>query len=236
MSPWNEFLNSVREAETDLGNPPAVWYRGQSNAAWGLTPSLHRTSDWAKKERILFDEFSNTAARLFEKRASDWETLFDMQHYWIPTRLLDWTTVLGVAIAFILHSDYTNDNDSSLFLLDPSSLNRSSGRNEILQLPEDKIFDYKTIYWENRPVAIEKPLAVRPAHISDRLRAQQGTFTIHGNDPLGFEKVDHSFRKIVLPKDAKADAREFLRWANLNEYTIYPDIVGMAEHIKRKIL
>jgi hypothetical protein len=39
-----------------------------------------------------------------------------------------------------------------------------------------------------------------------------------------------------LPSAAKQEAREFLKWANLDEYTIYPDIVGMARHIKRKIL
>lgn len=236
MCAWNTFLNSVRDAESDLGSPSAVWYRGQSNAEWGLTPSLHRVQNWQEKEHALFIEFSNTASRLFEKRSNDWETLFDMQHYWIPTRLLDWTTVMGVALAFILHSDYTNNCDSALYLLNPLDLNGSSGRRNIIQLPEDISFDYKSMYWENIPVQIEKPIAIRPAHISDRLRAQQETFTVHGSDPNGFSKVEKSFRKVVLPKEAKAEAREFLRWANLNEYTLYPDIVGMAGHIKQKIL
>lgn len=237
MSTWNDFLANVRDAEQQLGNPREIWYRGHTNHSWNLTPSLPRESTWETKEKELFFEFTKTAARLFDKRTSDWETLFDMQHYWIPTRLLDWTTVMGVAIAFILHGDYTDTEDSALFVLDPISLNRLSGRDDIINVPEDKSFDYKTIYWEKRPVQIERPLAIRPSQISDRLRAQKGTFTVFGTANSGFEtSATNCYRKIILPKEAKAEARDFLKWANLDEYTIYPDIVGMSHHIKRKIL
>lgn len=237
MSAWNEFLEQVRAAEVDLGSPREIWYRGHSNHMWQLTPSLFRELDWESKEKELFLEFTKTASRLFERRISDWETLFDMQHYWIPTRLLDWTTVMGVAIAFILHSDYSDSEDSALFILDPVALNRISGRDDVINVPEDKSFDYKAIYWEKRPVQIERPLAIRPGHQSDRLRAQKGTFTVCGTADSGFElTASKCFRKIILPSAAKREARDFLKWANLDEYTIYPDIVGMAHHIKRKIL
>ncbi|KHK63402.1 FRG domain-containing protein [Pseudomonas frederiksbergensis] len=237
MSAWNDFLANVREAELELGSPLETWYRGHSDPSWHLIPSLPREQNWEEKEKALFFEFTQTASRLFDKRANDWETLFDMQHYWIPTRLLDWTTVLGVAIAFILHSDYSDENDSALFVLDPIALNRLSRRENVISVPEEKEFEYKKLYWENRPVQIEKPLAIRPTQISERLRAQNGTFTIFGTQDATFEAAATScFRKIILPKEAKAEAREFLKWSNLNEYTIYPDIVGMARHIKHKIL
>lgn len=237
MSAWNDFLEQVRKAEVELGSPREIWYRGHSNHTWNLTPSLFRVPDWETKEKELFLEFTKTASRLFERRVSDWETLFDMQHYWIPTRLLDWTTVMGVAIAFILHSDYSDAENSALFVLDAIALNRLSGREDVINVPEDKSFDYKTIYWEKRPVQIERPLAIRPGHQSDRLRAQKGTFTVGGTVDSGFESAANKcFRKIILPSAAKAEARDFLKWANLDEYTIYPDIVGMAYHIKRKIL
>ncbi|HCY87866.1 MAG TPA: hypothetical protein DHV36_22210 [Desulfobacteraceae bacterium] len=237
MTAWTDFLAAVKQAENDLGNPREVWYRGHSNEDWNLIPSLIREDEWERKEKELFLEFSKTASRLFDKRTNDWEILFDMQHYWIPTRLLDWTTVMGVAIAFILHSDYTDAQNSALFILDPKSLNRLSGREEVINVPEDKGFDYKAIYWEKRPVQIEKPLAIRPGQQSERIRAQKGVFTVHGIPDSGFENsAADCFRKIVLPNEAKEEAKDFLKWANLDEYTIYPDIVGMAQHIRRKIL
>ena len=144
---------------------------------------------------------------------------------------------MGIAIAFILHNDYEDSKDSSLFILDPVSLNHLSGRDEIINVPEDKGFDYKTIYWEHRPIRIDKPLAIRPGQQSDRIRAQKGVFTVHGTLESGFEAAASTcFKKIILPSAAKPEAKEFLKWANLDEYTIYPDIVGMAHHIKRKIL
>ena len=237
MSAWNRFLEEVKQAENELGNPREIWYRGHSQESWKLNPSLLRYSDWENKEKELFFEFSQTASRLFDKRNNEWEILFDMQHYWIPTRLLDWTTVMGVAIAFILHADYEGAENSCLYILDPRSLNQLSGRNEIISLPDDKKFDYKSIYWEHNPVKIEKPIAVRPHQQSARLLAQKGVFTVHGNLNDSFENsATDCYRKIVLPNEAKEEARIFLKWANLDEYTIYPDIVGMSQHIKRKIL
>lgn len=237
MSAWNDFLAEVRAAEADLGSPHEVWYRGHSDQNWQLVPSLPRELDWERKEKALFLEFNKSASRLFDRRTSDWETLFDMQHYWVPTRLLDWTTVMGVAIAFILHGTYNDAEDSALFVLDPLALNKLSGRDEIINVPEEKSFDYQTIYWQHKPVNIEKPLAIRPGALGDRLRAQKGVFTVAGSLPTGFETAASTcFRKVILPSAAKPEAREFLRWANLDEYTIYPDIVGMSRHIRRKIL
>lgn len=236
MKAWNDFLAEVKQAESELGNPREVWYRGHSQESWELVPSLLREDDWESKEKELFLEFSKIASPLFDKRANDWETLFDMQHYWIPTRLLDWTTVMGVGIAFILHADYSGSENSALFILDPLSLNRLSGR-DVINLPEDKKFAYKTMYWEHNPVRIERPVAVRPSHQSDRLRAQKGMFTVHGTKESGFEScASECYRKVILSSDAKLEARDFLKWANLDEYTIYPDIVGMSQHIKRKVL
>ena len=236
MSDWNIFLENIKTAEQELGNPAEIWYRGQSKCEWTLEPSLVRVDSWESKEKLLFDEFKRLSVGVFEKRSNDWDTLFDMQHYWIPTRLLDWTTVLGVALAFILHSDYSNDTDSAIYVLDPFALNRLSGRHEIIGLPEDASFEYKKTYWENRPVKIERPLAIQPNYISDRLKAQAGRFTVFGTVDGNFENTAKDcFRRIILPASAKAEARIFLKWANLNEFTIYPDMVGIANHIKTKI-
>lgn len=238
MEEWNGFLGEIKQAIQDLGNPREVWFRGQSHEDWRLTPGLVRAEDWKKKEKEFFMEFKNSAAPLFERRNSDWETLFDMQHYGIPTRLLDWTTVLGVALAFILHGDYENTTNSAVYVLDPLALNQLSGKDEIVNLPDDKNFAYDTIYWLNKPFRAEKPIAIKPPLQSDRIRAQKGVFTVHGNSDIENQFEDSAsncFKKVILPAAAKEEARNFLLWANLDEFTIYPDIVGMAEHIKRKV-
>ena len=99
---WPEFLDCVRKARSELNNPDLLWYRGMSRSDYELIPSLLRVVNGLKKEQDLFNEYQRSAARLTVPRSNDWELLFDMQHYGIPTRLLDWTDVLGVAIAFLL--------------------------------------------------------------------------------------------------------------------------------------
>jgi hypothetical protein len=78
------------------------------------------------------------------------------------------------------------------------------------------------------------PIAINPPFQNARMLAQKGAFTIHSNNPQPLEEqCPESVRKIPLPNNAKEGARQFLEYANLNEYSIYPDIVGMASHIRK---
>lgn len=232
---WSEFLASVREATRELGSPAILWYRGMARSEYKLIPSLLRYETGAKKERDLFDEYQRSAARLTDKRDNDWELLFDMQHYGIPTRLLDWTDVLGVAVAFALYDTENAYHDSSIHPLDPVKLNSKSGPAEIRRPVYDKDFNYKAIYWQGRPFNAVCPIAIDGPLQNDRMVAQQGAFTIHGSDAEFFEKYGSDcLRKIILKPDSKPGAREFLEHANLNAFSLYPDIVGMARHIVRR--
>lgn len=233
---WNDFLDAIREARQELGNPKIIWYRGHSSGQWNLIPGLHRWPEGLDKEANLFGEFQRTASRLFKKRDDDWETLFDMQHYGIPTRLLDWTEALGIAVAFAVLDHHPSHGDPALWVLDPVRLNKSSGLKGIKEIPSDG-FGYKTVYWHNQPFAAIYPIAIAPTYQSDRMSAQRGTFTIHGRDGRAVDELcPNAIRKVPLPQTALGGAREFLDYADLNSYRIYPDIVGMARHISRKHL
>jgi hypothetical protein len=206
-------------------------------ADYKLIPSLHRRENGLQKEQDLFNEYQRSAARLTEKRSNDWELLFDMQHYGIPTRLLDWTDVLGVAIAFALYDAQDDGRDSSIHVLDPLKLNARSGSREVRRPANEQEFRYKSIYWESRPFDAVYPIAIDGPLQNDRMVAQQGAFTLHGSKTDFFETDAHDcLRKIVLKPGAKVGAREFLEYSNLNAFSIYPDIVGMARHIVRKHL
>ncbi len=232
---WPEFLECIRTARSDLGDPSSVWYRGMSRADYKLLPSLHRASNGLKKEQDMFNEYERSAARLTTKRSNDWELLFDMQHYGIPTRLLDWTDVLGVAIAFALYDTRDDGLDSSIHVLHPKKLNSKSGPSEIRRSVNDPAFDYKQIYWHGRPFNAVYPIAIDGPLQNDRMVAQQGAFTLHGSNVDYFDTDGYDcLRKIVMKPGTKAGAREFLEHSNLNAYSIYPDIVGMARHIVRK--
>jgi hypothetical protein len=160
-----------------------------------------------------------------------------MQHYGVPTRLLDWTEVLGIAVAFALYDSSDDEEPSAVFVLNPCFLNKKSGQPAIKHAPAEAAFDYKNIYWHGNPFTPSYPIAFKPKLLNDRLVAQHGTFTIHGSNmsPLD-EQAPDCVRRIVLTPAAKPEAREFLRHAALDPFRIYPDIVGMARHLVRKHL
>ncbi|MDR3014220.1 FRG domain-containing protein [Delftia acidovorans] len=234
---WPEFLECIKSARTGLGNPSTIWYRGMSRADYKLLPSLYRFPNGIEKEKDLFNEYERSAARLTTKRSNDWELLFDMQHYGIPTRLLDWTDVLGVAIAFALYNTKDDDQDSSIHVLDPKKLNSKSGIPEIRRPITETNFEYKKIYWHDIPFKAIHPIAIDSPLQNDRMVAQQGAFTLHGSYSDYFDTDGQDcLRKIVMKAGAKPGAREFLEYSNLNAFSIYPDIMGMARHIVRKHL
>ena len=231
---WYTFLEQIRAARKKLKSPAVVWYRGHSSDKYHLVPSLHRHVDGLSREKALFGEFYRSYSRLFEKRANDWETLFDMQHHGIPTRLLDWTEALGVAVAFAVLDRFENDRNAEIFVLNPLALNRYSGLDEVKEIPS-KGFKYKAVYWENQPFAAQYPIAIAPRLQSNRMVAQRATFTVHGSSGDGLDQqCPKAIVKVPLKASALQGAREFLEHANITSYSIFPDILGMARHISRK--
>lgn len=233
---WNKFLNKVKQTRAQLGNPAVVWYRGHSDFTWGLNPSLARIPNGPVKEQDAFTQFKRASSHVSLKGESDWEILFNMQHYGIPTRLLDWTSVLGIAVAFAIVDDPQNTHNSAIYILDPLALNKLSKRDKIINITPGEDFDYKKIYWHNIPFPASLPIAIDPITQNDRQFAQKGKFTIHGDSQPSLETIHPNVvKKLILPASAKAEAREFIEYASLNDFSIYPDIVGMSRYIRTTV-
>ena len=231
---WETFMSEVRRAREELGNPETVWYRGHWSSAYSLLPSLVRVPGGLSKEQPLFHKYRQAAAHLMKERDSDWDTLFDMQHYGIPTRLLDWTETLGVAVFFALG---TEPNEAAVYLLDPTKLNRQATGSREIKHSDDPGFSYRSVYWNKVPFAPRLPIALEPPFQNGRLFAQRGTFTVHGDDERSLDaQCPDCIRKVLLPSVARKGAAEFLQFASLNELSIFPDMVGIASHIRNLLL
>jgi hypothetical protein len=229
---WNQFLDQVDEACAALKRPNMLWYRGHANKEWALVPSLLRRDTGPAQEQFLFREYSRFAKRFPDQPRNDWGFLMDMQHYGLPTRLLDWTEVLGVAVAFAVLRQCKSPTDAAFFILDPVALNSHSGLTGVKHLP-DNDFEYQSVYWHNRPFAAVNPIAIELPFQNPRILAQRGVFTVHGSNPACLAaQCQDAARMVVLPVTAQDAAREFLKHANLNESSIYPDIFGIVQHIE----
>ena len=234
---WNDFLQEIKKAKEELGNDDVIWYRGQNNFRHYLLPSLLRYRNGIEKEKYLYTSFRKFSDRILPKRESEWETLFNMQHYEIPTRLLDWSETFGIALYFAAYYNAMSKErvDAAVYLLNPLKLNAILGIKKIYRMPdEENEFSYTGIYWEHKPFAASSPVAIEPIFINGRMLAQRGMFTVY-NDSI--EPIEEMYPKVVkkvkLPIDAVPSALEFLELSNINAYTVYPDLPGIADFLKR---
>jgi hypothetical protein len=248
----------IEDLKSKNGGRP-LWYRGAGLATHKLIPTLFRhkkTSDakgFAALEQNLITRFRQRSIPYHDRDLSDeWNNLFFMQHYGVPTRLLDWSESPFVAAHFAVMSGKfkTTASDkirysapAAVWVLDPvkwnrHSLNHQSFSGGILTPSDDSIKGYKPapVYdgMNNHPVALYG------AHNSPRIVAQKGAFTIFGQNlvPMeeAFSKENYPIgclTKIKLSSQALPLIRKSILEHGITESSIYPDLVGLASEIRR---
>lgn len=242
---WTEVPKALASITPALGVLPGeeLWYRGANDSRNRLLPSLLwkaqnlTTADLDDLEQRLFFEFQARARELHGRMLTDWDYLFFMRHHNLPTRLLDWTSSFGRAVYFALDNCAT-DKTSCIWVLNPYSLNVKTWT--VRDLVQPKYLTYiDDEFWEYGEALIAEgrwtnngPVAIYPLQISDRMRAQQGWFTFHGNDRRPLEtQFPGCVARVDLAEGALAGAREFLDMAGLGPYAIYPDLDHLSQEI-----
>ena len=85
-------------------------------------------------------------------------------------------------------------------------------------------------------MGIELPVAILPEMLNDRLNAQRGLFTIHGDLHLPMEEMldDNILARVDMPKEALPAALALLEDAGLCESVLFPDLDALARDLNRK--
>lgn len=94
----SEFIEKIVQLDKKEGTE--VFYRGHANRDWELLPSIFRTPNGVEKEHLLFRDMVAHEPQSFSECKSTLDYLVQMQHYGLPTRLLDMTTNPLVALYF----------------------------------------------------------------------------------------------------------------------------------------
>ena len=81
-----------------------------------MTPSIDR-EDYLKSENILFREFILRNPDEFSDEKTTFEKLVKMQHYKLPTRLLDITTNPLIALFFAVENYENEDGEFIVFAI-----------------------------------------------------------------------------------------------------------------------
>jgi hypothetical protein len=113
-------LYSLISAYKNPGNQ--MFFRGQSNANYILLPSVMRSNHLKKKEKDMYNELIVECPADFENCHIHLEKLVKMQHYGLPTRLLDITRNPLVALYFACEREFDFYGEVVLFTTDVNNI------------------------------------------------------------------------------------------------------------------
>lgn len=230
---WNDIYEEISQIIEGTG-PFDLCFRGHANCTWELSPSAARTKmreDRDVEYRVYFD-FKTLAGSLLPESSSAWAVALSMQHHGLPTRLLDWTDSFAVALHFALREE--SKENPCVWILDPYKLNKEMGWGETLPTLDDLPNDYFEMFLdEDFKGKKYQALAVAPNRHNSRAFSQKSLFTIHDDLGSPINLLENSLRKFEIPRGAIPGAKKFLSMAGINEYSLFPDLDGLAREVKK---
>lgn len=231
-------------SELDRDDEAVSWFRGQRNSEWELKPYFFRLES-PPSETTLLTRFRQNASRLIENSpGNDFDWLFLMQHYGVPTRLLDWSENPLVALYFAVFGGSHDNADGALWQLDPISLNAAAGIDPeteegfIPSFDDDELNAYSMASLKATPRTKLKPIATIATRNSPRIQAQAGVFTVHHlvTDALDDIHPETIKRIYIVPSDAKPVIASQLKRLGFTRFHLFPELESIGASVRDGII
>lgn len=254
-------IRSVAELIEQLNNLPNHFlYRGHANADWPLQSSLERIigSKWSAEKAKLFEEDSlaqfQSKFHLYDrenvKPDSKLAWLSIMQHYGVPTRLLDFTESPYVALYFALEAyNPQTCTDFAIFAFDYTAIMNCSIAH--ISLKDGAFNETRFSVYQKQDEIFETVVdrfaydiawIAEPKQLNARLDRQAGSFLLSGNRGLRIQDVLDSepYANVTMCKfrvvhELYTGIFSLLRKMNITSKSLYGDLDGLARSIRMQM-
>jgi len=222
----NNVSDLLRFLEGGGGDFYLTIFRGQ-RCDWPLLPKVARChlvgGGESEVEQLILSTFRNEAVPYLAAPPEDsWEWLAIGQHHGLPTRLLDWSKNPLVALWFaVTEPAKAEDGPGVLWVFQPHHRDVLSDRTAESPFDENRIHVFE------------------PRHVSPRIRAQAGIFTVHKR--VGTQQKIPSLQEIpeqkenllkcLVAPERFATIRNQLMDCGVDAASLFPDLDGVARRI-----
>jgi hypothetical protein len=243
-----ELLDGIENFQSKTNNS---WYRGVSNKDYKLIPALYRhpkrkdIKDIADLEGEVTTRFVQRSLPFLQRTLTgEWDKLFFMQHYGVPTRLLDWSENPFVSMYFALAaSSDPRPTDAAIWMCDPVAWNQAAL--DHISFKGGVLDESSTVlrgYTPGTPVAEIPmlPIMIYGSYNSARIVAQRGGFALFGQGIDSMEEVyrrsgfpDGILAKVEIDHKIISNIRASLFRKGFTESVVFPDLDGLSKEIRR---
>jgi hypothetical protein len=250
ISTMEQLIKSLNEL------PTHYIYRGHSDGNWRLQSTLERIL--GGKFETESEKYENYALNLFKSKFHLYDKLNDkpktklewlsiMQHYGVPTRMIDFTVSPYVALYFALeNAGKTADKSFAVYAIDYRELQEIS-LTYIKKKDKTVAIEYSDLPYKQDDLfnniidkfSYEILWVIEPTISNLRLDRQSGCFLISGCKGLAIEGLlssaiytDIKSFKFIIPGILWDHIYTLLEKMNINSKTIYGDLKGLSKSIE----
>ena len=259
----NKIIWDQQYQSTLMRNRSPYLYRGLPNSNYHLVTSLRRNCKEKKNDielAILRNFVKYAALEDPALKTSIWRQMIVGQHHGLPSRLLDWTYSVLIALHFATSGENLDDmskNAAVLWQIDILEMNKRLQKNYQTTLKNESAFlmtvdmmdsltrggnTYDILNRYDSDMGTASMVFLEPPSIDQRIIGQYSYFSIipsrieNLQDDTGIETfLDETQNtvKYIISTDLKWRIRDMLDQMNINERILFPGLDGITSWMKR---